>query len=67
MPSSWSSISSYKNEFLEKKVGTTEEEVKSFLTTNTDNIVDKLNFIEKILNRLLEEKLFSEWIARNPL
>ena len=60
MPSSWSSINSYKNEFLEKKVGTTEEEVNSFLTTNTEQIIDKLNFIEKILNRLLEEKLFSE-------
>ena len=60
MPNYWSSINSYKNDFLEKKVGITEEEVKSFLTTNTDNIVDRLNFIEKILNRLLEENLFSE-------
>tara|TARA_B100001123_G_C15234669_1_gene996660 strand:- start:28 stop:1272 length:1245 start_codon:yes stop_codon:yes gene_type:complete len=60
LPKSWGSINTLITHFLENTIGTTEESVSKFLIENTDKVKEKLDFIEKITERLVYENVFSE-------
>ena len=60
MPKSWSSINSMIDNYLKCNIGETEEKVNSFLESKTQEIKNKLDLISKIINRLIDEKIFSK-------
>ena len=60
LPKSWSSINSMIDNYLKCNIGETEEKVNSFLESKTQEIKDKLDLISKIINRLIDEKIFSK-------
>ena len=60
LPKSWSSINSMIDNYLKCNIGETEEKVNYFLESKTQEIKDKLDLISKIINRLIDEKIFSK-------
>ena len=60
LPKSWSSINSMIDNYLKCNIGETEEKVNSFLESKTQEIKNKLDLISKIINRLIDEKIFSK-------
>ena len=60
LPKSWSSINNMINNYLKCYIGETEEKVNYFLESETQEIKDKLDLISKIINRLIDEKIFSK-------
>ena len=60
LPKSWSSINSIIDNYLKKNIGETEDDVNTFLKNNTQEIKKKLDLISKIINRLIEENIFSK-------
>ena len=59
LPKSWGSQNSMINNYLKSTIGETEEDVNTFLQ-NIQEIRNKLDLICKIINRLIDEKIFSE-------
>jgi hypothetical protein len=60
LPKSWGSINILITNFLENIIGTTEESVSKYLIENTDKVKEKLDLIEKIMERLVYENVFSK-------
>lgn len=61
LPKSWASINNLIFDiYFKKTIGETEECVKKFIETNGDDVKNKLEFMIKIIDRLIDEKLFSE-------
>jgi len=60
LPKSWSSINNMVDTYLKSKIGGTENQINKFLKDNTKEIKNRLDFICKIINRFIDEKLFSK-------
>ena len=59
LPKSWSSINCIIDNYLKTGIGETEEDVNMFLKNNTQEIRNKLDLLCKIINRLIDENIFS--------
>ena len=60
LPNSWGSINCMIDNYLKSVIGITEEDVNIFLKNNTQEIRNKLDLLCKTINRLIDEKIFSE-------
>jgi hypothetical protein len=60
LPKSWSSINNIIDNFLNKTIGQTEEDVNIFLKNKSNEIKEQLNLISKIIIKLKHENIFSE-------
>lgn len=58
--SSWSSLKTLTNKYLQNNIGRNEEEINKYLENNTDKLRDKLDFFKKIIDYLDHIKFFSD-------
>lgn len=60
LPSSWSSITSLKEKWVNENLGSSDESISAYLVENKKLIVEKLNFILKIINAFISESFYPE-------
>ena len=59
LPSSWSSVATLTNDWIETNIGIETENVSKFIETNKNIIEDKLTFLIKIIKDFNQNNLFS--------